>query len=134
METKVGYLTRILFKVYVHLKDKFDVTPKPSDEEKYIIDICKKLVKKESSQLFIAPISKKRYIINGEYSIFCTIGMGTINMLHIRHFYSIYPEVSNSLKEMVELFDKEAESRRILMESKMNNIIKDSLKELSQRL
>jgi hypothetical protein len=134
METKVGYLTKILFKLYIHLKDKFDVTPKPSEEEKYIIEICKKLIRKESSQLFLAPISRKRYIINDEHSIFCTISMGAINMVHNYHFYNIYPEGGNAFKDLVESFDKEAESRRNTMESKINNTIKIGLKELIEKL
>jgi hypothetical protein len=134
METKVGYLTKILFRLYIHLKDKFDVTPKPSEEEKFIIEISKKLIRKESSQLFLAPISRKRYIINDDYSIFCTISMGTINMVHDHHFYNIYPEGTNILKDLVESFDKEAESRRNTMESKMNNTIKTKLKELLEKL
>ena len=40
MENKVvGYIPRLLFKIYLNLKDKFDPKPKVTDEEVYAAEI-----------------------------------------------------------------------------------------------
>lgn len=134
MEKNFGYLTRVLFKLYIYLKDKFDVKPKPSDEEKYIFSICKKLIKSPNSSLLFAPVSRKRYIDNESESVFCIINMGTITLISKGSYYTIFPENSNTVREISELFDKETESRRESLEFSMKNNVLNNLKSLHDRL
>jgi hypothetical protein len=134
MEKKFGYLTRILFRIYIYLKDKFDVKPKPSEEEKYIYGICNKLIKSPSSSLLFAPLSKKRYINNEKESVFCVMNMGTITLISNGSYYTIFPENSATVREISDLFDKETENRRELLETNMKSSVLSNLNRIHERL
>jgi hypothetical protein len=134
MEKNFGYLTRILFRIYIYLKDKFDVKPKPSEEEKYIYGICTKLIKLPSSSLLFAPLSRKRYINNEKESVFCVINMGTITLISNGSYYTIFPENSTTVREISDLFDKETENRRELLETNMKSSVLNNLSRIHERL
>ena len=58
MENKVvGYIPRLLFKIYLNLKERFDPTQPVPVEEKITVEICKKLIFDSESELTFAPIS-----------------------------------------------------------------------------
>ena len=60
----MGYIPRLLFKIYLNLKERFDPTPPIPEEERITVEICKKLINDPDSELTYAPISAKRFIKN----------------------------------------------------------------------
>ena len=74
MENKVvGYIPRLLFKIYLTLKERFDPSFPIPEEEKITIENCKKLISDPDSKLTFAPISGKRFIKNESKNMFVVI-------------------------------------------------------------
>jgi len=136
MERKivVGYIPKLLYKVYLYLKDKFDPKPPITDEEQICSEICTKLISREDSRLTYAPLSKKRFIKNDELQIFIVIDSRGINI--INHIYSYYIYIENDFifNELMSVFDHELETRRQKLESEIVSNIQHSLKSILKKL
>ena len=130
----VGYIPRLLFRIYLTLKEKFDPRPIVTTEEKCSIEICKKLIYKESSKLNFAPKSLKRFIKNDESDMFIVIYNRTIHLVNHVYSYNVYIESSDLLEELLETFDSELEKRRLELEKEITNNIQHSLQSILKRL
>jgi hypothetical protein len=129
-----GYLTRILYKFYLKLKDKFDTGPKITDEEKYCIEICNKLLTLPTSKLTYAPISDKRYLVNDEKSMYVIIANHTMNITNHVYSYSIYVQETSSYAKIIKKFDSILEINRIKIEEEIQQNIKHSLQTILNSL
>lgn len=134
MENKFGYVTRVLFRLYIYLKDKFDIKPRPSEEERHIFSICTKLIKMPTTSLLFGPISRKRYIYNEPEGIFCIVNMGTITLISQGSYFIVFPENPNKVREITDLFDKETETRRETLEISQKGKVINTLSSINQRL
>ena len=136
MENKkiVGYIPNLLFRFYLRLKERFDPTPPPKEEEKYCIDICKKLIQYSSSKLTIAPLSNKRYIKNDSNDMFIVIQDRTISLINHVYSYNVYIENDKLYNEILTHFDSELEKRRIELEDEIRSNIKHSLKSILEKV
>lgn len=123
----VGYISKFLFRIYLSLKEKFDPRPPITKEEQCSIDICKKLIPKETSKLNYAPKSYKRFIKNDEYDMFIVIANRTIHLINHVYSYSVYIENSELYDDLLESFDSELEKRRDELEKEITNNIQHSL-------
>ena len=130
----VGYIPKLLFKFYLHLKEKFDPTPPAKEEELYCIDICKKLIKYSSSKLTIAPLSNKRYIKNDNNDMFIVIQDRTISLINHVYSYNVYIENDKLYNDVLNHFDNELENRRIELENEIRSNIKHSLKSILEKV
>lgn len=130
----VGYIPRILFKLYLTLKDKFDPRPLVTKEEQSSIDICVKLISKGNSKLNYAPKSLKRFIKNDEYDMFIVISNRTIHLINHVYSYSVYIESSNLYDDLIEIFDSELEKRREELEIEITNNIQHSLQNILRKI
>lgn len=128
MEKKiVGYIPKLLFKIYLFLKEKFDPKPIITDEEKICVDICSKLIPRENSRLTYAPISKKRFIKNDDFNIFIVIDNQGINVINDIYSYYVYIQNDSTFTDIINVFDLELENRRQRLESEWLNKIQHSL-------
>ena len=136
MENKqiVGYIPNLLFKFYLRLKEKFDPTPPPKEEELYCIDICKNLIPSKESNLQYAPISNKRYIKNDKKDMFIIIQDRTIRLINHVYSYNVYIENDKVYGEMLHIFDSELERRRLQLEDEIRSNIKHSLKSILDKV
>jgi hypothetical protein len=123
----VGYISKFLFRIYLSLKEKFDPRPPITKEEQCSIDICKKLIPRETSKLNYAPKSYKRFIKNDEYDMFIVIANRTIHLINHVYSYSVYIENSELYDDLLESFDSELEKRRDELEKEITNNIQHSL-------
>lgn len=123
----VGYISKFLFRIYLTLKEKFDPRPPITKEEQCSIDICKKLIPRETSKLNYAPKSYKRFIKNDEYDMFIVIANRTIHLINHVYSYSVYIENSELYDDLLESFDSELEKRRDELEKEITNNIQHSL-------
>jgi hypothetical protein len=130
----VGYIPKLLFKFYLRLKEKFDPTPPPKEEELYSIDICKKLIQYSSSKLTIAPLSNKRYIKNDDNDMFIVIQDRTISLINHVYSYNVYIESDKLYVDVLNHFDNELENRRIELENEIRSNIKHSLKSILEKV
>jgi hypothetical protein len=136
MENKkiVGYLPNLLFKFYLRLKERFDPTPPPKEEEIFCIDICRKLIPYTSSKLTIAPLSNKRYIKNDDKEMFIVIKDRTISLINHVYSYNVFIENDKLWEDVINCFDNELEERRIELEEEIKSNIKHSLKSILDKV
>jgi hypothetical protein len=135
MENKVvGYVPRLLFKIYLNLKDKFDPRPKVTDEEIFASEICKKLITNPTSELTISPISHKRIIKNEEKNMYVVMEGYTIHLINHVYSYSVYLQETSKFIELTQIFDKVLEDRREVLESEIRKNIKHSLSNILDKL
>lgn len=130
----VGYIPNLLFKFYLRLKEKFDPTPPPKEEEIFCVEICKKLIPKSTSKLTIAPLSNKKYIKNDEQDMFIVIHERTISLINHVYSYNVYIENDKLFNEVINFFDKELEDRRMILEDEIRSNIKHSLKSILDKV
>ena len=130
----LGYIPKLLHKFYLKLKERFDPTQKPKEEELICIDICKKLVPSENSKLTIAPVSNKRYIKNDEKDMFIVIYDRTISLINHVYSYNVFIESDKLYDEVVKIFDNELDKRRVELEDEIKSNIKHSLKSILDKV
>ena len=133
-KARLGYIRRVLYRVYLTLKERFDPRPLITKEEQCSIDICKKLIVKESSKLNYAPKSFKRFIKNDEFDMFIVINHRTIHLINHVYSYNVYIEDTELYNELLECFDSELEKRREELEWEIVNNIQHSLKIILERI
>jgi hypothetical protein len=130
-ENKVaGYIPKLLFRVYLNLKEKFDPTPSPKEEEIFCVEICEKLIENTNSKLTIAPISNKRFIKNDEKDMFVVISDRQISIINHVYSYNVYIESDVLYNKILNNFDKVVEQKRQELEDEIKNNIKHSLKNI----
>jgi hypothetical protein len=132
--TNQNYLIKLLHKFYLRLKERFDPTPPLREEEVFAMEICKKLISKETSKLTIAPLSNKRYIKNDENDMFIVIHNVSISLINHVYSYNIYIENTKNYDEIVTMFDNELEERRVELEEEIRSNIKHSMKAILDKI
>ena len=135
MENKVvGYIPRLLFKIYLSLKERFDPTLPIPEEEKITVEICKKLILDPESKLTFAPISGKRFIKNENKNMFVVIESHTINLINHVYSYSVYLSSQSDYKDITQSFDGVLENKRQLLEDEIRSNIQHSLQTILKKL
>lgn len=130
----VGYLPRLLFKLYLYLKDKFDPKPIISKEEYICYDICVNLIQNENSKLTFAPVSLKRFIKLDEKDMFVVIENRTVNIINHVYSYSVYMENEELFGDILKTFDQTLETRRQSLENEIRNNIQHSLQNILEKI
>lgn len=135
MENKVvGYIPRLLFKIYLNLKDRFDPKPDVTEEEIFAADICEKLIINPSSELTYSPISHKRIIKNEQKNMYVVMESYTIHLINHVYSYSVYLQDTSKFTELTQKFDKILEDKRQVLESEIRKNIQHSLKNILEKL
>jgi hypothetical protein len=131
---KVNRPLGILYRFYLHLKEKFDPRPQVTDEERYVVSIGKKLIKLPNTQLYIAPISNKKYIKNDDKNMFVVIESRNITLINHVYSYSVYIENDKLYEDLLDVFNLTMEEKRIELETEIKNNIQHSLKNILENL
>ena len=127
---KVNKPLGLLFRFYLHLRDKFNPKPIISEEERYAISIAKNLIVIPTTKLLFAPISNKRFIHNDEKNIYIVGENRNLTIINHTYSYSIYIESDDLHESFVKEFNEEMETRRIILENEIKTNIKYSLKSI----
>jgi hypothetical protein len=130
----VGYFTKLLFRFYLKLKDRFDQSPKITDEEKYSLQICLKLLENLSSKLTFAPVSESRFIVNEDKQMFVVINNHTINITNHVYSYTVYIQEHSSYSKLIKKFDAILEEERQNIQDEIRRNIKHSLQSILNNL
>jgi hypothetical protein len=130
----MGYIPKILFKFYLRLKERFDPTPQPNEEELFCVEICKKLIPSQESKLTNAPLSHKRYIKNDEKDMFVVIYDRSISLINHIYSYNVFIENDKLYGEILQMFDNELEKRRLELENEIKSNIKHSLRSILNKV
>ena len=130
----VGFIPRILYKVFLSLKERFDPQPPITKEEKTSVEICIKLINLESSKLTFAPKSIKRFIKNDDLDMFIVIENRMINLINHVYSYSVFVENDELYSDLIERFDDELEQRRQDLEDEIKSNIQHSLQNILNKI
>jgi hypothetical protein len=130
----MNQLSKLLFKIYLYLKNRFDPTPPATDEEIFCTDICLSLIGMENSRLTYAPISNKRFIKNDTKDIFVVIDHRVINLINHVYGYNIMIEDDVLFKTIIGKFDDTLENKRLELEAEMKQNIKHSLQNILDKV
>lgn len=131
---KVNRPLGILYRFYLHLKDKFDPRPETTDEERYAIQIAKRLIKSPNTHLYIAPISNKRYIKNDEKQMFIVMEGPNLTLINHVYSYSVFIENSQLFGDLIDTFNLTMENKRFELESEIKSNIQHSLKNILENM
>lgn len=135
METEqLGYVPKILFKIYLKLKEKFDISPPTPEEVLYSIEICQKLVELPESVLSYTPLSDKRFIKNEKLGMFVVIAGRTINVINHSYSYTVYIEENDRYASALKVFDSAMERHRKSLEDEISSNIQHSLKKILENI
>jgi hypothetical protein len=135
MENKVvGYIPRLLFRIYLNLKDKFDPKPPVPEEVETCTHIVLKVLSYEDTELVYAPVSNKRFIVNEEKGMAITIENRVIHIINHVYSYSIYMENNECYGKILKKFDDISEKKKNELEVKLTNNIKHSLNKILEGL
>lgn len=130
----VGFIPRILYKVFLALKDKFDPRPIVSNEEDFARQICDKMIVHSQSKLSFSPLSAKRIIKNESLSMYIVMESYTVHVINHVYSYSVYFQDTQSFNDLKELFDNTLEKTRENLELEIRSNIQHSLKKILDRL
>lgn len=129
-----GYIPKILFKVYIYLKEKFDPEQPTKEEELLCYEICKKTMFMSDSKLTIAPLSNKRFIKSDENDMFIVIHNRIVSIINHVYSYNVYIEKTEIYENLLRTFDEELEKRREELENEIKKNIKHSLENILKKL
>lgn len=135
MENKVvGFIPKLLFRVFLALKEKFDPKQPVPVDEKITFEICRKLLDETDSKLTLAPLSNKRFIKNESKDMFVVIHEHSVKLINHIYSYSVYISNSDFYTELVKKFDQKLDDERMKLEIEINNNINHSLEEILKKL
>jgi len=129
-----GYIPRLLFKIYINLKNRFDPQTPIKEEELLCFEICKKTIFTPNSKLTMAPLSNKRFIKSDENDMFIVIHNRIVSIINHVYSYNVYIEKDDVYEELIKTFDEELEKRREELENEIKSNIKHSLQNILNRL
>lgn len=130
----VGFIPKLLYKIFLALKEKFDPKPVISNEEEFARQICYKMISHPLSKLSFSPLSAKRIIKNESLNMYIVLESYTVHVINHVYSYSVYFQDTQSFNDLKDLFDNTLEKSRENLEQEIRNNIQHSLKKILDRL
>jgi len=130
----VGMISKLIFRLYIYLKDKFDPKYPITEEEIYCSKICLTLIDSPNSQLTMSPISYKRFIKNEEKDVFVVINNREITLINHVYGYNLMMEDENMYQNIIQKFDLTLEQKRQKFENEMRDNVRHSLKTILEKI
>ena len=130
----VGLTRRILFRIYLKLRNVLNPKSPLSQEELYCSQICLTLIGDPESHLTMSPISQKRFIINSEKDIFIIIHNRLVTIINHVYGYNMIIEDNELYGSVIKKFDLVLEKKRQDLEDDMKKNIQTSLKSILQKV
>lgn len=135
MENKVvGFIPKILFRIFLYLKEKFDPSPEIGDEEVYASAICEKLIENIDSELTYSPLTSKRIIKNESNNMFVVMEAHSLTLVNHVYSYTVYLQNSSKYLELCQKFDKVLDEKRKKIETEIRSNIQHSLKNILEKM
>lgn len=135
MENKVvGFIPKILFRIFLYLKEKFDPSPEIGDEEVYASAICEKLIENIDSELTYSPLTSKRIIKNENNNMFVVMEAHSLTLVNHVYSYTVYLQNGSKYVELCQKFDKVLDEKRKKIETEIRSNIQHSLKNILEKM
>lgn len=130
----VGMIQKLMFKIYIYLKERFDPHYPITQEEIFCTKICISLIDLPESNLTMSPISYKRFIKNEQKNIFVIINNRQISLINHIYGYNLVIEDDDLYSEIIKKFDNTLEERRLKLEDEMKKNIQHSLQVILEKI
>jgi len=104
-----------------------------SSYEKTCFKICLKIISNKDTEFMFAPLSDKKYLKNDLLDIFITFSERRVDITNHVYHYNIKLS-DRDWTRLNYIFDKEADKRRIDMETQVNSQIKNSLDDVLEKI
>jgi hypothetical protein len=130
----VGFIPKLLFRIFLFLKDKFDPKAQITDEERFARQICEKMIIHPDSKLNFSPLTSKRIIKNETLNMYIVMENFTVHVINHVYSYSVYFQDSSAFKGLIDSFDQIMEKRREVLETEIRSNIQHSLKKILDKL
>ena len=124
----------ILFKVFIYLRNKFDPQPPVPEEVETCTSIVLKVLDYADTDLVLAPISKKRFIINDKRKISITISDRSVCIINHVYSYTVYIENDDLYSKILKKFNDRSEAKTVELENEISNNVKHSLLDILNKL
>jgi hypothetical protein len=125
---------RFLQKMAVDLTRKFNPSLiQGTVHGRECITICQKLISNPESDLYVSPLSSKKYIKSKDSKIFIILQGRTVQIINHVYSYSILAD-DRTWEKITEMFNQEQEKRCLKLESEVEVNIKQSLRNITSSL
>lgn len=131
---KVNRPLSIFFRIYLRLKKKLDHDVDLTEQQKYAVDICRKLIYSDETSLMLAPISSTRFLKNDEKEISVVIHNRTITIVNKIYTYSTFIDNDKEYYNLINSFNRKMEKNTLQMESVIQTAVTNSLKSIMRQV
>ena len=125
MNKQLHFFRRSIQKFSIYLFRITQVPVKKSNSIKSKIQ----LIKNQTTELLLTPISGKRYINNEELQISVILNSHNVQIINHIYSYTIFIE-GKEWEKLIDFFNQEVESRREVLEQHITSNIKHSLQNI----
>jgi hypothetical protein len=130
---RIGMRMYYRFKIFVKRGIWEDEPTNGSSIQTNAMNICRRTMHLQDSELLYAPMSQKRYIRNEKLGIFIIIKDKQVDI--VNHVYHYNVELSNkNIERVIGMFDRETELRRTTYEKEMLSQIGHSLETILEHV
>jgi hypothetical protein len=119
-----------LFRLYLKVKKKFEDTIPLTEQQKYAVDICRKLISMEDTILLLAPISGIKLIRNEEKEISAVLNARSVTVVNKIYTYTTYIENDEQYYSLTSYFNLKMEKNTKKIEEEIDRTVTDSLKRI----
>jgi gas vesicle protein len=131
---KVNKPLSTLFRLYLSLKKKFTDDIPLTEQQKYAVDICRKLISMEDTVLLFAPISGTKLIKNEEKQISAVLQERSITVVNKIYTYTTYIENDEQYYSLSSYFNLKMEKNTKKIEDEIGRTVTDSLKRIMNQV
>jgi hypothetical protein len=131
------FFSRLKLKFYIWTKKPSLMAPTYQEEnvtyERTCFKICLKVIQHINTEFMIAPMSDKRYLKNDDMAIFITMTDRRVEITN--HVFNYNVKLSTrDWQRLTNIFDTEADKRRLNYEKVINSQITNSLHDILERV
>ena len=130
----VGYIPRMLYKLYLILKDRFDPKPVITDEEKTWFDVCMKLMDIPNTELFDYREQNQKFIVNDRKRTYIIIEGRYVSLINPAHSFTTYIDGYDVYDKVIERFNGIVRKNRLDLVDSLNQEHKTSLDKIISSL
>jgi uncharacterized protein YlaN (UPF0358 family) len=123
----VGWIPRILFRIYITLKEKFDPSIPITKQDEICAKICLKLLDYPETELTINTFGDQRFIKNETHDIIISISHGHIRLINHVYGYNITIGNDGLYDKILKKFDEVLDNKLKGIEKEIDTNIENSL-------
>lgn len=131
------FFSRLKLKFYIWTKKPSLMAPTYQEDnsvyERTCFKICLKVIQHKNTEFMIAPMSDKRYLKNDDMKIFITMTDRRVEITNHVYNYNV-KLTTRDWQRLTNIFDTEADKRRLNYEQVINSQITNSLHDILDRI